>query len=476
MEESIYQQYFESLPCYVTVQNRDLKIIDANYRFERDFGNFKERYCYHVYKQRPDPCENCAVEKTFKDGLSRTSHETVRCLNGNEVEVLINTKPIKDKNGNITAVLEMSTDVSELMDLQRKLRYNEERYRTLFEEAPCFISIQDKDLDIINANRSFRETFGQALGCKCYDVYKHRKEACIPCPVQQTFEDGKSHSREEVVTSKDGRSINTMVFTAPIFDAGGNITKVIEMSSDITQVRELQDQLTSIGMLISSISHGIKGLLNGLNGGIYLVNKGINDGNNDRLIQGWDIVQRNVSRIKSMVMDILYYAKDREPNLEQLNAVDLLAEACETIKDKAADLNIKLLTSFNPNAGDFDGDRNAMRALLVNLLENSIDACRVDKSKEKHAVSVGLNGDKEHVCFKISDNGIGMDRETKEKAFSLFFSSKGGDGTGLGLFIANKITMAHGGTIKIDSEPMKGSEFTICIPRRSINLSSKDFK
>jgi len=131
---------------------------------------------------------------------------------------------------------------------------------------------------------------------------------------------------------------------------------------------------------------------------------------------------------------------------------------------------------LDDNAGDFDCDRKAVRALLINLIENSIDACRIDKSKENHTVKFQLFGNDENIIFKIIDNGIGMDRETREKAFSLFFSSKGGEGTGLGLFIANKITAAHGGKIEIQSELKKGSEFTVTIPKRSIDLSSIDIK
>jgi signal transduction histidine kinase len=248
------------------------------------------------------------------------------------------------------------------------------------------------------------------------------------------------------------------------------------MSSDITELRNLQDQLTSIGLLISSISHGIKGLLNGLNGGVYLVNKGIETDNSKRLNQGWEIVQRNISRIKSMVMDILYYAKDREPNLEQISSLTIAEEALEAAQTKANELKIELKSDFDRTSGDFDCDRSAVRALLVNLLENSLDACRVDKHKTEHCVKFSLEADQENIRFIIEDNGIGMDRETKEKAFSLFFSSKGNEGTGLGLFIANKITNAHGGNIEIESQPKVGSKFTVSLPRRSQDFTSKDFK
>jgi signal transduction histidine kinase len=70
-----------------------------------------------------------------------------------------------------------------------------------------------------------------------------------------------------------------------------------------------------------------------------------------------------------------------------------------------------------------------------------------------------------HIVFEISDNGTGMDRETRESLFTLFFSSKGNKGTGLGLFIANKIITQHGGQIKVDSKPNQGSSFRITIPR-----------
>jgi signal transduction histidine kinase len=82
---------------------------------------------------------------------------------------------------------------------------------------------------------------------------------------------------------------------------------------------------------------------------------------------------------------------------------------------------------------------------------------------------VGLHGSDDHVEFVISDNGIGMDRETREKAFTLFFSSKGTEGTGLGLFVSNKIAIEHGGSIALESELNKGSRIAVRIPRsRSI--------
>ncbi len=467
-----YEQYFDSMPCYLTVQDKDLKVIAANRWFKEDFGEYDGRYCYQVYKNRSERCEICPVLRTFRDGQRHSSEEFVKCLDGSEVSVIVYTTPIRNENGEIEAVMEMSTDITEIKMLQKQIRESQKLYKMLFEEVPCYISIQDEDLRIIHANRLHKEAFGAYLGCKCYEVYKHRTEECIPCTVRRTFDDGEVHTHEEVVTNKKGENINVLVHTAPIRDANGSISHVIEMSSDITQIRELQDQLTSIGLLISSISHGIKGLLNGLNGGIYLVNNGLKKDNRARLEQGWEIVLRNINRIRSMVLDILYYAKDREPVWEYISIEELANEITTVVSERAKELNIPFRATLEADIGIFDGDPKALRALLVNLIENSLDACRIDKKKDSHEVLFNTSVSGGYIRFEIQDNGIGMDRETREKAFSLFFSSKGSEGTGLGLFIANKIAHAHGGSIELESEANVGSRFTVNIPRRSVALSA----
>nr|MBC8204073.1 PAS domain-containing sensor histidine kinase [FCB group bacterium] len=445
-----YEKFFNAVPGYMTIQDRNFKLITANDRFRQDFGDIEGRYCYQVYKHRPEKCEICPVESTFRDGQRHHSEEVVTCLDGSKVSVIVYTKPIRDDDGNITAVLELSTDITELKMLHRQLKESQERYRTLFEEVPCYISIQDRDLNLIDTNRKFREDFGSFYGSKCYQIYKRRKEQCMPCIVQNCFEDGLLHAHEEVVTSKSGFQKNVLVHTSPIRDAKGDIACVMEMSADITPIRQLQSQLTSIGLLISSISHGLKGLLNGLDGGVYLVNSGLAKNNQERMKKGWDIVLRNVDRIKSMVLDILYYAKDREPNWEKLSGKKMMNEVQEIIRSKADNLGVSFICECSVDDDcEFEGDNKAVRTLLVNLLENSLDACRVDSKKDSHTIKLSLSEYSDYIQFTISDNGIGMDRETREKVFSLFFSSKGGEGTGLGLFISNKIAQSHDGSIEV---------------------------
>jgi signal transduction histidine kinase len=226
-------------------------------------------------------------------------------------------------------------------------------------------------------------------------------------------------------------------------------------------------------MLIGTISHGIKGLLNALDGGIYLVNTGLKKDDRSRIDQGWEIASRNIRRIRSMVMDILYYAKDREPEWESVSVEENVSEICQLMRERNLNFPISFECNIEPNIGNFEADKQALRSLLINLVENSIDACRIDKKKDKHNILIEAKGQSDAVVFEVSDNGIGMDRETREKALSLFFSSKGAGGTGLGLFIANKIAQAHGGEIKIESEEGIGSKFIITMKRKRPDTPKK---
>ena len=465
---------FDALPGYLSVQDRQFRVIEANKNFRDDFGEYEGRHCYQVYKNRPEKCEDCPVERTFRDAQSHSSEEVVRTLNGREKSVIVYTTPILNDSGEIMEVLEMSTDITEIKQLQKQLQDSQQKYRDLFSEVPCFVSIQDKNLRIVDSNRLFQEAFGTFFGCKCFEVYKHRTEECYPCPVRQTFADGQVRMHEEVVTDRHGQQINVLVSTAPVKNADGSIENVIEMSTDITQIRQLQSKLASIGLLISSISHGLKGLLNSLDGGFYLVNSGFEKNNPDRVRQGWDIAQRNVERIKSMVLDILYYAKDREPNWELIDADKIISEICDLAKTRATKLGVEFKCGGDNNNLHFEADYKAVRALLVNLIENSFDACRVDSSKPSHTVNLELKDLDSHIGFEIRDNGIGMDRETKEKAFSLFFSSKGTEGTGLGLVISNKIAQEHGGSIEVESAINEGTTFLVKLPKKKIIKSSEN--
>lgn len=459
-----YRQYWDEMPCYLSVHDREFRIVDGNRLFREDFGDRVGEHCYRVYKGREEVCPDCPVEATFFEGVGQVSEQTLVNLAGEELPVRVRTTPIRNSEGEVVGVMEMHTDLRRFRRLQSLLQTSQERLAQLFAQVPCFITVQGPDRVIRHANRHFEESFGPAVGEHCYRVYRHRDEPCLVCPMQQTFSDGAVREHEEVLVSASGEKLNILCTTAPLRNGDGEIEAVIETGVDITQIRQLQSQLTSIGLLVGSISHGIKGLLTGLDGGIYMVNSGFQKGKPERVEKGWEMVQRNVDRIRSMVLDILYYAKDRELTVSEVDIARLVEEMREGLEKKASDSDIRVDLDVAVDAGTLPADAGAMRAMLLNLLENSLDACRSDQKKDHHRVSLSVRRAPPWMVLEVADNGIGMDRETRERVFSLFFSSKGIKGTGLGLFIANKIVDKHGGAIQVESEPGVGSRFTVLFP------------
>ena len=248
------------MPGFVTIQDRDFNIIAANQQFVDYFGKYKGLKCYQAYKRQDSKCPVCSVEKTFLDGKMHCSEEIIKPKTGVELAIVLYTSPIRDETGKVVSVIEMSTDINEIKRLQ-------EQYHALFSEVPCYISVQDRDLKIVESNRLFKETFGDLTDTHCYKTYKHRDKPCVNCLVADTFKSGESYHTEEVVTSKKGETINVLCYTAPIRNASGEIVAVMEMSTNITELRQLQSQLSSIGIIVSSTAHDIKGLLGGLRGG-----------------------------------------------------------------------------------------------------------------------------------------------------------------------------------------------------------------
>jgi signal transduction histidine kinase len=208
-------------------------------------------------------------------------------------------------------------------------------------------------------------------------------------------------------------------------------------------------------------------VLTGLDGGVYMVSTGMERRDRRRLEQGWEMVRRNVDNVRTLVLDILYYAKDREPQHRLASPIRVAEEVVQRFAPKAQEHQIELRTTFDPAAIRFQIDVRAIQALMTNLLENALDACRAEPTRERHAIDLAVRDESEEVLYVIADDGVGMDQEARERAFTAFFSSKGASGTGLGLHIAQRIASQHGGYIEVDSELGKGSTFTVHLPKQA---------
>lgn len=454
---------FNALPCYISIHSPEMKIVTANDIFINRFGDLAGQSSRTIYKHFSGQ-GSCPAYQAIANRSGGRDNATLQAKDGTEIPAIVYTAPITSSQDEISLVMEVALDISEVNRLQTELAATQKKYEHLFNAVPCYISVQDRDMNIIDANERFHRDFGFDRGDKCHQAYKNREDICEDCPVQKTFHDGGSHQRETVVTSKDGQQYNILVWTAPVFDENGEVETVVEVSTNITVIRQLQDQLASLGMMLGSMSHGVKGLLTALDGGTYRIDAGLKENDLGRVKNGWKVVKHRLGHIKKMVMDTLYYAKSRELECRPIPLVQFLNDLADAVEPKATEHGITFIRDFPEDEHVFQADPEGLAPALINFLENGIDACVFDRSKENHEVSFRSCAANGMVHFEITDNGTGMDRETRENMFTLFFSSKGANGTGIGLFISNQVIDRHHGSIEVESNLGEGTHFHIRVP------------
>jgi len=341
-----------------------------------------------------------------------------------------------------------------------------------FNEMPCFVAIHSRDLKVVATNQLYKDRLGDKIGRQSWEIYQDSADAPGANPVAQTFESGKGQRSRQIINYLDGSRFTAMVHTAPIRDSRGDLELVLEISADISEVERLQeelrttqDRLSSLGLMVSSISHGVKGILTGLDGGLYLLVSGLSNNDTVKIEDGLDIVRQMVDRIRSLVMDILYYAKERALDWKPIPVVDFSEDIAALVAPKLEKHPITFSKNFAENAGIFEVDAAVAATALVNIIENAIEACLEDRSGKSHRITFNVEADDGHVIFEVRDTGVGMDSAARDSIFDMFYSTKGKMGTGLGLFIARNIVQQHGGTIQVASAPGQGTTFRVRMPR-----------
>lgn len=470
-----YEQLFNAVPCYISVHDRNFEILQTNAMFKRDFGQREGQKCHSVYKGLQEVCHGCPAQKTFQDGQVHAREEVVVTKDGTQADVITYVAPIHDETGAVEAVMKMSTNITEVKWLQMELEAQRQKMEQLFNVVPCYISIHDRNFNILRTNEMFRRDFGDRAGQKCHRVYKGSDEVCQDCPVQKTFRDGRVHAGEEVVVTKDGDEANVIVYTSPIRDETGSIYAVMEMSTNITEVKRLQQELILMGQTVANMAHTIKNLLMGLEGGIFVVSTALEQKNDDLLMEGWDMVHRNVDKVSHMVKDLLYCAKERDHRFLQVDPAVIARDVYELFEEKARTDAIDLRLEVEGTLPESDLDPDAIHNLLSNLISNAIDACKFDFSKQAHWICLRAGArEPGKITFEVADNGKGIPADWSNKVFDSFFSTKGDKGTGLGLLVARKVVAEHRGEIHFNSEPEQGTTFRVSLPTRQPEAPATD--
>jgi len=221
------------------------------------------------------------------------------------------------------------------------------------------------------------------------------------------------------------------------------------------------EKLAAVGQTIANLSHHVKNILQGLKGGGYMVHEGLKRNELEPIRAGWEICEKTHNRIESLVLDMLTMSKEREPKRESTNLVLLIQDALSIAQAPARDANVQL--AWNPPADPQTAcvDPEGIHRAVLNLILNAIDAT---SGRPDAKVSIALLCTRDSTRIEIEDNGVGIPQSQLQTIFSLFESTKGNRGTGLGLPVSQKIIREHGGDISVLSVVDQGTTFTIRLP------------
>jgi signal transduction histidine kinase len=221
------------------------------------------------------------------------------------------------------------------------------------------------------------------------------------------------------------------------------------------------ERLAAVGQTIAALSHHIKNIMTGVRFGSDMVRTALAENDADLLGKGWKLVERNQGRIDELILDMLSYSKEREPNLESTDLAALAADVLEGVMGRAADRGVELV--FAPPAGlpPVPCDSEGIHRALLNVVGNAIDA--VDGS-EKPRVEVSVRVDETWAEIGVVDNGPGVPADQREAIFKPFVSTKGSRGTGLGLPVSRKTMREHGGDLVVEDASGGGARFVLRIP------------
>jgi PAS domain S-box-containing protein len=461
-------RYFNELPYFVSIHSRDCKVLAANSVYLRYLGNRIYKESWGIYVGRRATREDCPVRRTLRNESVMATPARVRYTSGAQVPVTVHTAPIYDNDGNVDLVIEIFAGTKEIERLAEESRRTHQRYEQLFNAVPTSIVVLDRNFRINAINRAFREQYGEIADRLFFNVFRPGIFPAYRDPISKTVRTGDPQQGEMVLTNSEGFKTNVMAWTSPIKTASGKLVQVLVIFADVTQLRKLQANLANLGLMISTLSHDLKGSLTGLDAGLYLIDSGFYRNLPARIEEGLDTAKLMTERIRKLVTDILYNAKERDIHPVATDIGQFAGDVAANVANKFRGANIR----FNPRIPETHIeaaiDAELIRTALYNIIDNAIEACIESPSATRHRIDFLVDIDNQRVRFVVQDTGGGMSPEQTKTIFNLFASSKGSRGTGIGLYVTRKIVQKHGGSISVDSQPGEGSRFEIELPIKEL--------
>ncbi|MBW1943363.1 MAG: PAS domain S-box protein [Deltaproteobacteria bacterium] len=472
-----YQNIFELVPCYITVQDKNFKLLRYNRDFAEQFDPQPGDYCYHAYKGRTERCEICPVVKTFEDGKSHSSEEEGINKDGTRSHWLVRTSPVRDANGEITAAMELSLDMTQMKRLEEEVKKSEEKYRSIFNTIPNPVFVLDgENLEILDCNDSVQ------------DVYGYDKDDLAMSPFMDLFAEGERDryateiKRSNILNQvrhikKDGNTIFVNIRISPSEYDGREV--LLATTSDITKRLMAEQQLiqaskmTTLGEMATGVAHELNQPLSVIKTASSFLKKKADRSEpiKDEILKTLtEEIDGHVDRAAKIINHMREFGRKADVDRERVQVSESLNRALDIFSQQLKLREIEVIKELAEDLPPILADANRLEQVFVNLLINARDAIedkidsvgRKDVEKKIILKTRLQNG---YVTIEIQDTGAGMPEALLDKIFEPFFTTKKvGKGTGLGLSISYGIVQDYDGSIEAETQEGEGTKFTIRFP------------
>ena len=379
----------------------------------------------------------------------------------------------------VAGVVVNSRDVTERAEAAERIRFQAQLLDTVGEAVVA----TDARGTILYWNRFAEHLYGwpaqEAVGRSILELTPTAQSRQQGKEIMARLRAGERWSGEFEVQRRDGSRFHALVTDAPIHDAEGRMVGVVGVSADLTQRRELEQQLRqsqkmeAVGRLAGGIAHDFNNLLHVINGTVQILLWELPD---PELLRA-DLEEIRVAgeRAAALTQQLLAFSR-RQPTVpESVELGEQLERLTRTLRRLLTE-NIELETHLDSELGPVQVDPGQLDQIVLNLSVNARDAMPGGGRLELRAERVrqtaaelrrrGLGeGMRECARLSVRDSGCGMNAEVRARVFEPFFTTKpAGKGTGLGLSVVHGIVQQNGGWIEVESEPGEGSSFSIFLP------------
>jgi len=489
LQKNLYRDLFEGVPCLVTVQNRDYKLMRFNRTFAEKFAAKVGDACYKAYKNRDARCDPCPVAQTFETGKSHCTEEIGRYKDGTKAHWIVTTAPIHDSEGNLVAAMEMCLDITERKDLESELKRSERKYIDIFNNIPSAVFVLDPaDFAVLDCNHSATHLYGYAkdelAGMSFLELFAEApKEAVI-----KAIRTGAAINQAKHAT-KEHREFFVSINSSPSEFSGKPVFLVT--TSDISKRLETEQQLiqaskmATLGEMATGVAHEINQPLAVIQTSIDLVKRSLARGETPEqglLARITELAGAQIERAVKIIGHMREFGRKPEPCLEEVALNGVLTRACEFFSQQFTQRGIEIRFELDDRLPPVLCEQNRMEQVFINFLVNARDAIEEKTAKghaetDKNAITVKTAHNREFVTVKISDTGVGVPQNVLDKIFEPFFTTKQvGKGTGLGLSISYGIVKDYGGSIHVKNNRGGGASFYVRIPVAKEGLGRKEEK